>query len=205
MRKESLRLVLTIAALLIAMFSGAGARVTMAQVSTANISGTVKDQSGAVLPGATVTATNTETGISRSVVSSSRGEYRLPSLGLGNYEVQATMAGFQSEVRKGLTLNVGSEVVVDFSLSVGNVTEQVTVTGEAPLIETTTATVSGLVDPKQMREIPLNARSFIELVPLQAGAVYAEAGDQSATKGFGVKLAISGTRYNGNAFLLDGA
>src|ERR1051325_4518296 len=70
----------------------------LAQVTTGSVLGTVKDQSGAVLPGATVTATNTETGISRSGVSSSRGEYRLPSLGLGNYEVQATMAGFQSEV-----------------------------------------------------------------------------------------------------------
>ncbi|MBI4478820.1 MAG: TonB-dependent receptor [Acidobacteria bacterium] len=177
----------------------------LAAQTTANILGTVKDQSGAVLPGATITATSVETGISRSAVSGSRGEYRLQALGLGDYEIQTNMTGFQTEVRKGVTLTLGREAVVDFTLLVGSVTEQVTVTGEAPLIETTTATVSGLVDPKQMREIPLNARSFIELVPLQAGAVYAESGETSATKGFGVKLAITGTRYNGNAFLLDGA
>src|SRR6185503_13608476 len=87
----------------------------------------------------------------------------------------------------------------------GNVTEQVTVTGEAPLIETTTASMSGLVDPQQMRDIPLNARSFLELVPLQAGAIFSENADQSATKGFGKKLTIVGTRYTSNSFLLDGA
>src|ERR1051326_8652307 len=172
MRKESLRLVLTIAALLIAMFSGAGARVTMAQVSTANISGTVKDQSGAVLPGATVTATNTETGLTRTATSGARGEYRLSALPIGTYDVKSEMTGFQASVRKALTLSVGGESIVDFGLQVGNVTTEVTVTGEAPILETTTATVSGVVDPTQMREIPLNARSFIDLVPMQTGAVF---------------------------------
>ena len=157
------------------------ASMAAAQSTTGTILGTVKDQSGAVLPGATVQATNVETGISRSAVAGSRGDYRIQALGLGNYEISATMTGFQTENRTGVTLTLGREAVLDFTLSVGNVTEQVTVTGEAPMIETTTATVSGLVDPKQMREIPLNARSFIELVPLQAGAVYAEAGERSAS------------------------
>lgn len=173
--------------------------------TTATILGTVKDQSGAVLPGAEVTATNTETGIARVTAAGARGEFRLSAMTVGSYNVHAGMTGFQSELRSGITLSIGREAVVDFTLSVGNVSEQVTVTGEAPLIETTTATVSGLIDPKQMREIPLNARSFIELVPLQAGAVYSESAERSASKGFGVKVSISGTRYNGNAFLLDGA
>ncbi len=173
--------------------------------TTATILGTVKDQSGAVLPGAEVTATNTETGIARVTAAGARGEFRLAAMTVGSYTVQATMTGFQSRLRSGITLSIGREAVVDFTLSVGNVSEQVTVTGEAPMIETTTATVSGLIDPKQMREIPLNARSFIELVPLQAGAVYSESAERSASKGFGVKVSISGTRYNGNAFLLDGA
>jgi hypothetical protein len=179
--------------------------IVSAQVNTATIIGTVKDQSGAVLPGATVTATSLDTGFVRTTVTGSRGEYRMQALSSGNYEVQATMTGFQAELRTGITLSVGRDAVVDFTLQVGNVAEQVTVTGEAPLIETTSATVSGLVDPRQIREIPLNARSFIELVPLQAGAVFADSGETSATKGFGRKLAISGTRYNANSFLLDGA
>ncbi|HEY7615679.1 MAG TPA: carboxypeptidase-like regulatory domain-containing protein, partial [Terriglobales bacterium] len=177
----------------------------LAQVSTGAIVGSVKDQSAAVLPGASVTATNVETGIVRTTVTGSRGEYRMQALPSGSYQVTATMSGFQTENRSGITLSVGRDVVVDFTLQVGNVAEQVTVTGEAPLIETTSATVAGLVDPRQIREIPLNARSFIELVPLQAGAVFADSGETSATKGFGRKLAIGGTRYNANSFLLDGA
>jgi hypothetical protein len=173
--------------------------------NTATILGTVKDQSAAVLPGAQITVTNVDTGIVRTAVAGPRGGYRLSALPVGTYDISATMTGFQSGVRSGITLTIGREAVVDFTLQVGNVAEQVTVTGEAPLIETTSATVSGLVDPKQIRDIPLNARSFIELVPLQAGAVFADSGETSATKGFGRKLAISGTRYNANSFLLDGA
>ena len=173
--------------------------------TTGTILGTVKDQSGAVLPGATVSATNAETGIARNTVTGGRGEYRIPALAVGNYQVEATMTGFQTSLRQGIELSVGREAVVDFSLQVGSVTEQVTVTGEAPLIETTTATVSGLVDPKQMLTIPLNARSFIDLVPSQGFAVFADSGETSATKGFGRKLSITGTRYNQNSFLQDGA
>jgi hypothetical protein len=159
-----------------------------------------------VLPGAEVTATNVDTGISRTAVSGARGEYRIPALNVGTYDVNAGMAGFQTGVRQGITLTIGREAVVDFSLQVGSVTEQVTVTGEAPLIETTTAVVGGVVDSRQMRDIPLNARSFIELaVAATSNTVFAEAGDSSATKGFGRKLAISGQRYSSNSFLLDGA
>ncbi len=173
-------------------------------MTTGNISGTVKDQSEAVLVGASVKATNVDTGVVRTAVTGSNGEYRLSALPVGNYELQTELAGFQTGVRRGITLSVGQVAVVDFSLKVGDVSEKVTVTGEAPLIETSTATVSGLVDPKQMHDIPLNSRSFIELVPLQSGAVLAEAGSSSTSKGFGKKLSISGTRYNTNLFLLDG-
>jgi hypothetical protein len=102
-------------------------------------------------------------------------------------------------------LTIGREAVVDFSLQVGNVAEQVTVTGEAPLIETTTATVGGVVDGRQIQNFPLNARSFLDLIPAQGNAVFTEMGEQSASKGFGKKLSISGTRYNASLFLLDGA
>jgi hypothetical protein len=178
----------------------------IAQVTTGTILGTVKDQSGAVLPGASVTATNVETGITRNTTSGSRGEYRLSALAVGSYEVHAEMTGFQGSLRSGITLTIGREAVVDFTLQVGNVAEQVTVTGEAPLVETTTATVSGVVTGQQLQDISLNARSFIELVATQAGAVFAEAGDTaSPTWGFGRKLAVVGTRFNANSFLLDGA
>ena len=180
--------------------------VTSAWAQTSGtILGSVKDQSGAVLPGASVTVTNTETGISRTATSGAKGEYRFSAMPNGAYAVKTELSGFRAEVRTGVTLSVGQEVVVDMTLGIGNVSEQVTVTADAPLIDTTSATVSGLVDPKQMKDIPLNARSFIDLVPLQTGAVFADSGDQSATKGFGRKLSVVGTRYNQNSFLLDGA
>ncbi len=176
-----------------------------AQLTTGTILGTVKDPSAAVLPGVTVTVTNMETGIARTSLTGSRGEFQIPGLAVGSYEVQVTTAGFQTEIRKGITLNVGREAVVDFTLQVGAVAEQVTVTGEAPLIEITSATVGGVVDSKQMRDIPLNSRSFLELIPLQANATITEMGEQSASKGYGKKLSIAGTRYNTSLFLLDGA
>ena len=176
----------------------------MAQ-NTGTILGTVKDQSGAVLPGASISIRNLETGTTRASVTGDRGEYRVPALSVGIYEVHVEMTGFQTGIRQGITLTVGREAVVDFSLNVGNVAEQVTVTGEAPLIETTSATVGGVVDQQQMRDIPLNARSFLELVPLQSGAVLSDTGGQSGVFGFSKKLAVVGTRYTSNSFLLDGS
>ncbi|MCZ6750517.1 MAG: carboxypeptidase-like regulatory domain-containing protein, partial [Acidobacteria bacterium] len=183
----------------------AGGVSLQAQLSTGTISGTVKDQSEAVLPGATVTVTNVETGITRIVESEGNGQYRVPNLIPGSYEVQAESAGFQTGVRSGITLSVGRQAVVDITLRVGDVAERVTVTGEAPLIETTTATVSGVVEQQQMRDIPLNSRSFLELVPLQTGATFTETAGNSAVQGFGKRLSIVGARYNQNSFLLDGA
>lgn len=174
----------------------AGGVSLQAQLTTGTISGTVKDQSAAVLPGATVTVTNVETGITRVVESGGTGQYRVPNLIPGSYEVQAESAGFQTGIRSGITLSVGRQAVVDITLRVGDVAERVTVTGEAPLIETTTATVSGVVEQQQMRDIPLNARSFLELVPLQTGATFTETGGNSAVQGFGKRISIVGARYN---------
>ncbi|MBI4442117.1 MAG: TonB-dependent receptor [Acidobacteria bacterium] len=175
--------------------------------SAGTIAGTVSDSTGAVIPGASVTARNVETGLTRMLTTNERGRYTAPQIPVGTYEVTATAAGFQTSVRRGITLTVGAEAVVNFSMSLGAVAETIEVTGEAPMVETTNATVSGLVDSRQMREIPLNARSFIELVPLTAGAAFVDNGDTggNATNGFGRKLTISGGRMTMNTFLLDGA
>ncbi|MBI4443490.1 MAG: TonB-dependent receptor [Acidobacteria bacterium] len=179
--------------------------VAWGQVTTGTISGTVKDVTGAVVPGVEVIVRNVETGASRAVTTNERGRYIAPQLAVGNYEVSARAEGFQMEVRRGITLTIGREAVVDFALTIGSVAETVEVTGEAPLVETTTSTVSGLVDTRQMREIPLNARSFMELVPLQAGAVFnVNANETAAVFGFGVKLSVAGGRMTSNSFQLDG-
>src|SRR3989304_4123649 len=132
-------------------FGGLG--FLLAQVTTGTISGTAKDQTEAVVPGAKVTVTNKETGTVRTSVTGSTGRYRLTALPIGTYDVEVELAGFQRGVRSGVVLNVGQEMVVDFNLQVGDVAEQVTVTGDVPLIETTTSTISALGAPHQMREI----------------------------------------------------
>lgn len=169
-----------------------------AQLTTGTILGTVKDESGAVLPGAAIRIINVETGIARTAVAGSKGEYRVSNIPPGDYRVESELSGFQTAVRNGINISIGREAVVDFALTVGNVQQQVTVTGEASLVETTTASVSGLVDSNQMRDIPLNSRSFLELVPLQTGAVFTETGSTSSVNGFGERnyrwWASAGTR-----------
>ena len=178
--------------------------VIQAQVTTGTILGAVTDASGAVVPGATVTIRNVETGISRTLTTDSAGRYTAPQLALGRYDVTAEAAGFQTMVRQGIELTVGRQAAVDFAMRVGTVAEQVTVVGEAPLIEATTSTVSGLVNPQQMRDLPLNSRSFEQLAYLQPN-VYAYRNTTSSTvNGFSTKISAAGMRTGYNAYVVDG-
>ena len=180
-----------------------GGRVALAQVTTGTILGTVSDATGAVVPAATITLKNVETGVSRTMKTDEMGRYRAPQLTLGNFEVAAEAAGFQAEVRSGITLTVGREAVIDFTLQVGAVTERVTVIGEAPLVESTNATVSDLVSEKTMREIPLNGRSFTDLTALQPGVVTDLGVNQTVFSGGG-RTVINGARPQQSLYLLDG-
>jgi len=113
--------------------------------ATGSISGIVADSSGAAVPRAALTVKNTETAMSRNVDTNDAGLYRVLSLPVGRYEVKAEREGFKTGVRSGISLVVGQEAVVNFSLEVGELMQQVTVTGEAPLVNTTTAETAGLV------------------------------------------------------------
>jgi hypothetical protein len=179
------------------------AAVAMAQLTTGTISGTVADPSGAAVPGATVTAKNVETGGSRATVTGPSGRYELPNLSVGQYEVSASSAGFQTSVRSGISLTVGRIAVVDHALQVGEVTQAVTVTGEASLVETTTATVTQLVDEKRVEELPLRDRDLTQLAFLQPGVIKSPAG-RGVFGGMGDKMIIAGARGTQNLFLLDG-
>lgn len=177
-----------------------------AQVTTGTISGTVRDTTGAVIPDARVTVQNTDTGASRTVESDTAGRYSAPSLGLGNYRVTVHKEGFQEEVRSGIVLTVGREAVVNFQLTVGAVTQSVEVTGEAPLLEGTTANLGALVDSRTMRELPLNGRSYDQLALLQPGVAALGGGAGNAFDyGSGKRFTVSGSRSYANSFLLDGA
>ena len=174
------------------------------QTANGTILGIVSDQTAARMPGVTVALTNLETGISRTVATDEAGRYRAIDLAPGNYEVRAELTGFKTAVRRGIQLTVAGSVVVDLSLSIGEVTEQVVVTGEAPLVETTSAALSGLVDDKKIRDLPLNGRSFEQLAFLQPGVIPYYRGGRSADQGSGTKFSVGGSRTDANSFLLDG-
>lgn len=151
------------ALLLVAMSNSALAQMT------ASITGRVEDSSGAGIPEAMVTATSLETGAARTITADDSGSYRVVSLTVGRYEVKAEQAGFKSAVQTGITLVVGQQAVVNLTLQVGQVQQQVTVTGEAPLVNTTTASISGLIEEREVKELPLNGRSFDSLISLNSG------------------------------------
>ena len=175
-----------------------------AQVTSATVRGTVADSTGGVLPGVEVTVTHLDTNTVRMGLTDDTGRYRVPQLALGAYEVRAELAGFQTAVHQGLQLTLGQEAVVNLTLSIGEITEQVIVTGAAPLVETTSSEVSSLVDSRQIRDLPLNGRSFTELAVLQPGVVTARAAGQSLIVGMGQKISVNGSRANASSFILDG-
>src|SRR5258708_4766057 len=150
----------------VALIVVSGAMIAFGQVVTGAILGRVTDTTGAVVPGAMVQLQNVETGFSRTEQTDSGGRYLARNLPLGAYSVTVQQAGFRSEVRSGISLSVASEVTVNIELAVGNVQEKVEVTAEAPAVETTNATISGLVGQDQMRELPLNGRSIDQLALL---------------------------------------
>lgn len=177
-----------------------------AQTTTATVSGAIRDETGGILPGVSVTLRNLDTGLIRSVLTDDEGRYRAPELALGNYEIQAELAGFKTAVRSGIKLTLGREANVDIVLKVGEISEKVVVSGEAAIVETSSAALSSLVDDKKIRDLPLNGRSFTDLALLQEGvAAPANAGGGSQPGNEGQKVSVSGTRVTQTAFLLDGS
>ncbi|MCH7802891.1 MAG: carboxypeptidase regulatory-like domain-containing protein [Acidobacteria bacterium] len=181
-----------------------GTSTPEAQLTTATLSGTVTDASGGVIPGASISVLHVETGSVRSTVSDDEGRYRVPLLQPGSYEVSAELVGFQTAVRSGVTLQVAGRAIIDLSLSVGEISERVVVQGEAPLVETTDATMGGLVDDKKIRDLPLNGRSFEQLALLQTGVSVFHLAQSDSTVGTGTKFSVAGSRPMHNNFMLDG-
>jgi Carboxypeptidase regulatory-like domain/TonB dependent receptor-like, beta-barrel len=181
-----------------------------AQAQTATISGTATDSSGAALVGAKIVATNEETGISQSTSSGALGRYSIAQLPAGTYDVAASLSGFRTVNRKGITLSVGAAPVVDFTLPVGNISETVNVEGNASQVQTQTSEISTLVSPQQMRDMPLNGRNFEQLITLAPGVATIPASENLANfvvgRLYGAmdNYSVSGSRPTGQAFLLDG-
>ena len=179
-----------------------------AQSVSASLTGRVTDQTGAVISGASVAATNQETGLTRTTQTDSAGRYELAELPVGQYDVSAVKDGFSKRVRSGISLAVGQDATLDLSLAVGDVKEQVKVTGDAPLVSTSTQDISGLIAYQEIKELPLNGRSFDLLVTLNPGIVNFT---WEKTSGIGVSnsttgnnFSVSGNRPQQNMFLLNG-
>ncbi|HLK51271.1 MAG TPA: carboxypeptidase-like regulatory domain-containing protein [Bryobacteraceae bacterium] len=178
----------------------AGAQVT------GSISGAITDSTGAGVPNATVTITELDTRHSRSVITDDRGTYRVLALPVGRYEVKAEHAGFKTALRTGISLVVAQEAVVDESLQVGEATQQIEVSAEAPVVDVTTTTISGLVGERQVKDLPLNGRSFDNLITLNPGTANTTSNRSPTSTGGGQgnNFSVSGNREDYNIFLLNG-
>jgi hypothetical protein len=174
--------------------------------ATAQISGTAKDRSGAVLPGVEVTVTQTETSVTRSAVSNETGSYVLSNLPVGPYRLEAGLPGFRTFVQTGIVLQVNSSPALDVVLEVGQVTEQVEVQANATLVETRNAGVGQVVENARILELPLNGRQVVELISLAGAATPAPIVDGGARDPFARgNVSVAGGLNSGLSYTLDGA
>ena len=180
------------------------ALVGQAQVTTAEILGTVKDASGAIVTGAVVKVRNLDTNQVRETMTSSEGRFRVVQLAPGNYEVAIEQKGFGRNVRGPITLRLGQDAELDIRLEVAGVAETVTVTSEAPLINTTNAEVGVNFDVKRISDLPLSAnRNVLNLALQVAGVSQLSAGNSDFASG-GVSFSVNGMRTRSNNFMIDG-
>jgi hypothetical protein len=208
MQKSACRGALLVRSLLLVLLFGCfSVAFSSAQVS-ASLSGVVTDPSSAAVSGADVTVEDIDTGISRNARTDQGGHYGVFALPVGLYEVRIKKDGFAEGIRTGIRLAVGQEATVDFSLHIGQVSEQIKVTEDAPVVNLTTQDISGLVGERQVKDLPLNGRSYDLLLTLNPGIVNFTG---QKTGGIGVSnsttgnnFAVSGNRPQQNLFLLNG-
>ena len=179
-----------------------------AQTVSGTILGQIQDQQGAAIGKVEVTARSLDTGAIRKTTAEDNGTYQITSVPAGSYEVTASIAGFKTEVRSGISVTVGSDVAVNFSMTVGAVSEKVEVTAEAPQVDASSSTLGGFVNSTTIRELPLNGRDWLQLSLLQPGvslnSSQQSADNSRAQRGNGLSISISGGRPTDNAFRIDG-
>ncbi len=177
-----------------------------AQATTGSITGTVTDESKAVLPGVTVVVEHVETGITRTLVTDANGRFRALNLPPGTFTVTAELQGFTKAVRNGLTVAIDKDVTADMEMKVGALTESVTVAGETTQVQLSQTVVGGLVTTKQIAELPLNGRNFMQLATLEPGVTVSRSSSSNDfTGGYGAtQIAIGGARPEHTGYLLEG-
>lgn len=183
------------------------ATAAYAQQGRGTIFGTVTDATGAVVPGATITITNTATNVVTTTITNDSGYFSMPNLQVGNYSVAAVKEGFKKRVQSGLTLEVDQKAQADLTLETGAVTEVLEISAQGSLVDTTTATIGRVIDNRRVQELPLNGRNALSLV-LLSPAVQSGAGPTAA--GFGDRgtqvalIRINGSPLASNNFVVDG-
>jgi len=184
-----------------------GASMATAQVgSTAQITGTVRDSSGAVLPGVDVTAVQTDTGFRRAAVTEASGLFVLSNLPVGPYRLDAMLSGFRSFQQTGIVLTVNANPEINITLSLGQVTETVSVQGATPLVETRSPGIGSVIENERIEALPLNGRNPVDLITLAGAAVPQPALDATSRSMQGGKaIAVAGGQGFGVAYMLDGA
>src|SRR5258707_4779976 len=178
----------------------------LSQSITASLQGRVADKSGAVLTRATVSATNTETGLSRSTTSGDTGEYKIGSLPVGNYRVDVKAGSFQQQSRT-IALSVGETATLDFSLIPGHVAQELTVTAEAALVEPTRTSTDTVIEQAQIQNLPVNGRQFIDFALLAPGVTIGDStsGSTDVIIEPVTKLSFAGQNIHYNFIAIDGA
>lgn len=174
-------------------------------VSSAQVSGVVRDSSGGALPGAEVTISKIDTGAVRTTVTSTDGGYVLTNLPVGPYQLKVSLQGFTTYVRDGIVLQVSSNPQINVTLAVGVVSEQVTVTANTAMVETHSTGIGQVVDNQRVVELPLNGRQATELIFLAGLATSAPAGDLNTNKNYPtVTISVAGGQANGMTYIMDG-
>ena len=187
------------------LFLPSASGLLFAQGPTGTILGTVKDASGGAVPDGKVTVQSSETGASRTQTSGQDGTYRFSGVPIGHYNVRIEKDGFKTLSQTGLVLDVDQELTLNLALEVGTSAQEVVVTGEAPLVNTTTSSLGGLVNEERMADLPLNGRNYQDLTMIQAGVnqeVHPAGGGAGAQ---GTWFSSNGAPARSNNFTLDGA
>ena len=176
-----------------------------AQTNTGEIGGIVRDESGGVLPGATVIATHEDTGLSVERVTGIDGRFFLSALPIGNWEVAVELPGFSRSVQDGVTLQIGQTLDLRLRLELGQLTEEVTVQAAVPLLQSTNAEISDVIDNREVEQIPLNGRQFLQLAQLSDAVVIPPGGTRGAAlQQAGPLPNVGGQRAGHNIYMLDG-
>ena len=173
--------------------------------ATAQLTGTVRDESGAVLPGVSVTVTQTDTGFTRTAITEGSGIYTIPNLPTGPYRLEVSLQGFRTFVQTGIVLQVAATPTINAVLAVGNLEETVSVDAAAPLVDVQSAGISEVVENERIVELPLQGRQVTDLIVLSGAAVNTGQVSGQRNRSDAVAISVAGGLRTGVAYVLDGA